>query len=192
MNEMVELLLRRRSVKAIDMVEPGPDAAELETIVRCGIRVPDHGKLAPWRLVRFTGAARHRFGDVLVAAWQAAHPDDPPARAELERGRLARAPAVLAVISRVTPEHKIPEWEQVLSAGAVCQTLLIAAHAVGFRAQWLTEWFAYDAMVAEALGLAANERIAGFIHIGSAKADPAERPRPDVGDVISDFSNAAQ
>lgn len=187
MNPTLELLLTRRSVKAIDMIEPGPDAAALETIIRCGIRVPDHGKLGPWRILRFTGDRRRAFGEVLAEAWQAAHPDDPSERVDLERAKLARAPVVLAVVSRVTPDHKIPEWEQQLSAGAVCQNLLIASHAMGFHAQWLTEWFSYDAAVAEALGLSQHERIAGWIHIGSAATAPADRPRPAVQDVVSDW-----
>lgn len=187
MNATLELLLTRRSVKAIDMIEPGPDAAALDTIIRCGIRVPDHGKLGPWRILRFLGDRRRAFGEVLVAAWQAAHPDDPTERTELERGRLERAPVVLAVVSSVTPDHKIPQWEQQLSAGAVCQNLLLASHAMGFHAQWLTEWFSYDAVVAEALALSPHERIAGWIHIGSAANAPAERPRPAVEDVVSDW-----
>lgn len=187
MNATLELLLTRRSVKAIDMVEPGPDADELDTIIRCGIRVPDHGKLGPWRIIRFTGPRRRAFGAVLVEAWQAAHPADPPERAELERGRLLRAPVVLAVVSRVTPGHKIPEWEQQLSAGALCQNLLLAAHASGFCAQWLTEWFSYDPHVAQALELTGEERLAGWIHIGSSTAVPPERPRAQAGDVVSDW-----
>lgn len=187
MNAMLELLLRRRSVKAIDMQQPGPDVAELDRIIRCGLRVPDHGKLGPWRVLRFTGNAREDFGAVLVDAWQQAHPDNPPERAELERRRLLRAPVVLAVISTVTPGHKIPEWEQVLSAGAVCQNLLVAAHASGFCAQWLTEWFAYDGNVAQALGLQKDERVAGWIHIGSASQTPPERPRPEYETRVSDW-----
>ncbi|MCC5873671.1 MAG: nitroreductase [Gammaproteobacteria bacterium] len=187
MNPTLELLLTRRSVKAIDMIEPGPDAGQIETILRCGIRVPDHGKLGPWRILRFTGDRRRAFGEVLVAAWRAAHPDDAPARAELERGRLERAPVVLAVVSRITPEHKIPQWEQQLSAGAVCQNLLLASHAMGFAAQWLTEWFSYDATVARALHLSPHERLAGWIHIGSAAGTPPERPRPVLEDVVRDW-----
>ena len=187
MNPTLELLLTRRSVKAIDMVEPGPDGLELDTIVRCGIRVPDHGKLGPWRILRFTGDRRRAFGEVLVTAWKAAHPDDAEQRAELERGRLERAPVVLAVVSRITPEHKIPKWEQQLSAGAVCQNLLLASHAMGFHAQWLTEWFSYDRNVAKALRLGEHERIAGWIHIGSAASAPSERPRPDIRDVVQDW-----
>lgn len=187
MSSTLDLLLRRRSVKAIDMQPPGPGAETLETILRCGLRVPDHGKLGPWRIIRFVGDDRAAFGEVLVRAWQQAHPDDPPARAELERGRLLRAPVVLAVISSTTPGHKIPEWEQVLSAGAVCQNLLVAAHAAGFCAQWLTEWFAYDAHVGQALGLSEHERVAGWIHIGSAERTPPERPRPAFETRIADW-----
>lgn len=187
MNAMLDLLLQRRSVKAIDMLSPGPDASELETIIRCGLRVPDHGKLGPWRIIRFTGDAREAFGETLVAAWQQAHPQDPPKRAELERTRLMRAPVVLAVVSSVTSGHKIPEWEQVLSAGAVCQNLLVAAHAAGYCAQWLTEWFAYDGNVAAALGLTSAERIAGWIHIGSTDKAPAERPRPAFETRVTDW-----
>ncbi|MCC5885048.1 MAG: nitroreductase [Gammaproteobacteria bacterium] len=187
MNSTLELLLTRRSVKAIDMIEPGPDAGQLDTIVRCGIRVPDHGKLGPWRILRFTGERRRDFGGLLVAAWREANPEDAPQRAELERGRLERAPVVLAVVSRVNPDHKIPVWEQQLSAGAVCQNLLLASHAMGFHAQWLTEWFSYDVTVARALNLSDHERIAGWIHIGSAAGVPAERPRPAAEDVVADW-----
>jgi len=187
MNATLELLLTRRSVKAIDMSEPGPDAAALDTIIRCGIRVPDHGKLGPWRILRFVGDRRRAFGEVLAAAWQGTHPDDPPERVERERGKLERAPVVLAVVSSVTPDHKIPQWEQQLSAGAVCQNLLLASHGMGFHAQWLTEWFSYDVAVSEALGLSRHERIAGWIYIGSAATAPAERPRPALEDVVSDW-----
>lgn len=187
MNETLDLLLGRRSVKAIDMVEPGPDGEQLDTLIRCGLRVPDHGKLGPWRVIRFVGSAREAFGAVLVDAWRHAHPDDPEARAELERSRLLRAPVVLAVVSSVVPEHKIPQWEQVLSAGAVCQNLLVAAHAMGFAAQWLTEWMAYDEQVAAGLGLGEHERVAGWIHIGSAASVPAERQRPALAERVSDW-----
>ena len=113
MNDTLQLLLTRRSVKAIEMIEPGPSPDELDRILEAAARVPDHGKLGPWRFVRFTGDARLAFGQVLVDAWRAAHPEDEDARVELERGRLVRGPVVVAVISSVLPEHKIPEWEQV-------------------------------------------------------------------------------
>lgn len=186
-NETLELLLSRRSVRAADLCEPGPDEATLERILCAGIRVPDHGKLGPWRILRFTGDARARFGEVLADAFRAGHPEAGEERVALEAGRFLRAPVVLGVISRVTPGHKIPEWEQVLSAGAVCQNLLVAAHAAGHRAQWITEWYAYDARVREALGLGEHERVAGWIYLGSAERAPDERPRPVLEQVLSDW-----
>lgn len=188
MNDTLQLLLTRRSVKAIEMIEPGPSPDDLDRILEAAARVPDHGKLGPWRFVRFTGDARLAFGQVLVDAWRAAHPEDEDARVELERGRLVRGPAVVAVISSVLPEHKIPEWEQVLSAGAVCMNMLTAAHASGYVAQWLTEWYAYNASVGRALGLGANERVAGFIYMGSPLQAPKERVRPDLAERVSDWS----
>mgnify|MGYP005845576411 CR=1 FL=1 len=187
MNETIEALLTRRSVKAIEMMEPGPDADTLETILRAGMRVPDHGKLGPWRFIRFTGEARGAFGDVLVEAFRNAHPGESAERAQLEHNRLARAPVVVAVVSSVTPEHKIPEWEQVLSAGAACQNMLVAAHALGFAAQWLTEWYAYDAAVGCALGLGEHERIAGWLYFGTARRTPEERVRPAFSERVSDW-----
>ncbi|MEE2892108.1 MAG: nitroreductase [Pseudomonadota bacterium] len=188
MNDTLQLLLTRRSVKAIEMIEPGPSPDDLDRILEAAARVPDHGKLGPWRFVRFTGDARLAFGQVLVDAWRAAHPEDENARVELERGRLVRGPVVVAVISSVLPEHKIPEWEQVLSAGAVCMNMLTAAHASGYVAQWLTEWYAYDTSVARALGLSADERVAGFIYMGTPLQAPKERVRPDLAERVSDWS----
>ena len=188
MEDALQLLLTRRSVKAIEMVEPGPDSDELDLILRAATRVPDHGKLGPWRFLRFTGEARRDFGQVLVDAWRAAHPEDDEARVELERGRLLRGPVVVAVVSSVLPDHKIPVWEQVLSAGAVCMNMLTAAHASGYVAQWLTEWYAYDEQVRAALGLGADERVAGFIYLGSPLQPPKERIRPDLGARIVDWT----
>lgn len=187
MNDTIELLLTRRSVKAIEMIEPGPDAGQLETILRAGMRVPDHGKLGPWRFIRFLGEARTAFGDVLVEAFRASNPGETIERAQLEHGRFARAPVVIGVVSSVTPEHKIPEWEQVLSAGAACQNMLVAAHALGFSAQWLTEWYAYDPGVRRALGLSGHERIAGWIYLGTARRAPDERVRPEYETRVADW-----
>jgi nitroreductase len=114
---------------------------------------------------------------VLEARLREIEPDGPAERYTLERNRFMRAPVVIAVISDVTENHKIPEWEQILSAGAVCQNLLVAASAMGFAAQWLTEWYAYDRAVKTELGLSPGERVAGFIYVGSAACDAEERPR---------------
>ncbi|MCC5996138.1 MAG: nitroreductase [Oceanicaulis sp.] len=175
--ETLELLARRRSTLARVMTGPGPDAAQRDALLRLAARVPDHGKLFPWRFLTFEGEARARFGDILEARLRDLEPDAPPERYELERNRFLRAPLVIAVISDVTENHKIPEWEQIMSAGAACQTLLIAASAMGFAAQWLTEWYAYDRIARAALGLSSGERVAGFIYIGTASEDPSERPR---------------
>jgi nitroreductase len=175
--ETLALLARRRSTLARLMTGPGPDAEQRDALVRLAARVPDHGKLFPWRFITFEGEARARFGEILEARLRDLEPAAPPERFELERNRFTRAPLVIAVISDVTENHKIPEWEQILSAGAACQTLLIAASAMGFAAQWLTEWYAYDPAARAALGLADNERVAGFIYIGTASEDATERPR---------------
>ena len=186
--ETIDLLLTRRSAKALTMVEPGPDADELETILRAGARVPDHGKLAPWRFVVFRGEARVTFGKELARVYAAAQPGATDDQVAFEANRLARAPVVVAVISRVTPGIKIPEWEQLLSAGAVCQNMLVAATALGFGAQWLTEWYAFDEQVNEVLGLGENEKVAGYLYFGSESVAKDERPRPELSAITSEWT----
>ncbi|MCP2678694.1 nitroreductase [Maricaulaceae bacterium NA33B04] len=173
----VKMLLQRRSTLAKNMTEPGPSRDELETLLTIGGRTPDHGKLFPWRFIVFQGEARSRFSQRLEARFKDIEPEAPPERLALERTRFERAPAVIAVISDVTENHKIPLWEQELSAGAVCQNLLIGANAMGYGAQWLTEWYTYDRVIKSELGLGPGERVAGFIYVGTASEDPVERPR---------------
>src|SRR5689334_578744 len=182
----LELLLKRRSVKPVMMTEPGPTPAELETILTAAARVPDHKKLVPWRFVVFEGEARATFGRVLLKALQAEEKAAPSAaRLEMERTRLMRTPTVVAVISRLTPNPAAPEWEQVLSCGAACFNLCLAANALGFGTSWITEWYSYSRIVQTALGLASNERIAGFIYIGTAKEQQPERERPSLDQIVS-------
>lgn len=183
----IDLLLSRRSGSAKAMQGPGPSDAQVQTLLACAARVPDHGKLAPWRFILFRGDARARFGEILAGAVRKADPAASDERLVQERNRFLRAPLVIGVVSRVRSGVPIPEWEQVLSAGASCQTLLVAAHAMGFVANWLTEWYAYDADVAEALGLAAGERMAGFIYVGHPVEALQERPRPDLAAIVSDY-----
>lgn len=185
--ETVELLLTRRSAKALTMVEPGPNDEELRTILTAGARVPDHGKLAPWRFIIFRGDARAAFGAELARIHAEAQPGATDDQVAFEANRLTRAPVVVAVVSRVTPGIKIPEWEQVLSAGAVCQNMLVAATALGFGAQWLTEWYAFDAQVNALLGLGENEKVAGFIYLGSESVAKDERPRPVLAEITSEW-----
>jgi nitroreductase len=181
------LLLSRRSGSAKAMTGPGPDADELRIILSAGMRAPDHGKLAPWRFIIFEGEARARMGHVLAECLLAAEPDAGEVRVEIERRRFLRAPVVVGVVSRVTPGIKIPEWEQQLSAGAVCENMLIASHALGYVANWITEWCAYDTTVAERIGLHPGERMAGFIYIGTAAAALEERVRPELDDLVTRF-----
>src|SRR6516225_7850677 len=160
MNDTIALLERRRSVPLLLMAGPGPGREELTTILTIASRVPDHGKLAPWRFVVFEGEARERAGRIALEVRLADMPElDEAARAEESR-RFARAPVVVAVVSRAAPHVKIPEWEQVLSAGAVCMNMIVAARALGFSATWLTGWPAYDARFRKGIGLAVHERIA--------------------------------
>jgi nitroreductase len=182
----IDLLLSRRSGSAKALTGPGPDAEDLRTILRAAARVPDHGKLFPWRFIVFEGEARVRFGELLVECLKETDTVTPE-RAALEAGRFLRAPVVVGVVSRVRAAIPIPEWEQQLSAGAVCQTMLIAAHALGFVANWITEWYAYHPLVQERLGLKPGERIAGFIYIGKSAAPLEERPRPNLEKIVTRF-----
>jgi len=189
MPDALEVLKTRRSVKPIELTGPGPAAAELDTLLTVASRVPDHGKLTPWRFIVFDGDARLKAGNAIEAAFKADHPDATADQIAFERNRLARAPLVVAVVSRAAPHLKIPEWEQVLSAGAAAMNLVTAAHALGFAANWITEWYAYDRRVLDALGLAPNEKIAGFVHIGRPAKPPEDRPRPPLTDIVTRFGN---
>ena len=184
--QALELLLTRRSAKAAMLGEPGPGPAQLTTILTAAARVPDHKKLVPWRFVVFEGEGRAAFGRVLLDACAAEEREPPSAvRLETERTRLLRAPTVVAVVSRTTPHPAAPEWEQILSCGAVCQSLCLAANALGFDTCWLTEWYSYSASVRAALDLAANERLAGFIYIGTARERQPDRERPDLAGITT-------
>jgi nitroreductase len=187
MPDALELLRTRRSVKPIELSDPGPSASQLDTILTVASRVPDHGKLTPWRFIIFEGTSRLAAGEKIAQAFRAIQPEATPDQLEFERKRLARAPVVIAVISRAAPHVKIPEWEQVLSAGAAAMSLVFAAHALGFAANWITEWYAYDRRVVDALGVEPNERVAGFVHIGTAIRPPDDRPRPLLTDIVTRF-----
>ena len=186
--EMLDFLRARRSVKPQFMREPGPSATELQQILTVAARVPDHKKLVPWRFIVFEGDARAKFGDVLAEACAKEDAQTPsPIRLETERTRFLDAPLVVGVVSRVTPTLAAPEWEQILSAGAACFNLCLAANALGYASNWLTGWYAYSPTVKERLGLAANERVAGFIYIGTAPDKPEDRERPELGEVVTRF-----
>jgi len=188
MPDALQLLKTRRSFKPAELLPPGPAAAEIDTLLTIASRVPDHGKLAPWRFIVFEGAARRAAGEAIGKAFAAKYPDATPAHIEAERERLTRAPLVIAVVSRAAPHAKIPEWEQVLSSGAAAMNLVHAACALGYGASWITEWYAYDRAVLDALGLLPHERIAGFVHIGRPPGVPEDRPRPPLNEIVTRFA----
>jgi nitroreductase len=187
MPDALALLATRRSVKPVELLGPAPSPAEIDTILTIASRVPDHGKLVPWRFIVFEGDGRLAAGEKIAAVFRADHPEAKPEHVEMERTRLARAALVIAVVSRAGAHVKIPEWEQVLSAGAAAMNVVLAAHALGFAANWMTEWYAYDRRVLDALGLGANERIAAFVHIGRPAQPPVDRPRPALAQVVTRF-----
>lgn len=187
MPEAIDLLKTRRSVKPVELAGPGPTAAELETILTIASRVPDHGKLTPWRFIVFEGNARMKAGDKIAAAFTAKYPDAPQDQVDKERERLARAPLVVAVVSRAAEHKKIPEWEQILSAGAAAMSLVMAAHALGYAANWITEWYAYDRGALDAFGVSPQERLAGFIHIGRPQQPAEDRPRPPLSEIVTHY-----
>jgi nitroreductase len=179
--ETLRLLALRRSTPVLMLGEPGPSPADVDMLLRLAMRVPDHRKLEPWRVLIFERDARNKLGDVFAAALKVRNPGASESALEEERKLPLRAPVMLAVVSSpVDDPKKTPEWEQRLSAGALCQTLLIAANAAGWAACWITGDAAFDAHVHKALGMTDGERIAGFIYLGTAKEKPAERQRPDV------------
>jgi nitroreductase len=182
---LLDYLNVRRSIPAFQLSEPGPEKAEIEEILRLSVRVPDHGKLAPWRFIVYRGEQREKLGREMLELALADRPEMSDEQKQVELTRFTRAPVVVAVISTAGPHVKIPEWEQIMSAGAVCLNLIMAANAHGYAANWLTEWMAFDAKAWPALGIDANEKVAGFIHIGSTTFPPVERPRPNVSDVVT-------
>ena len=186
-HNFIEFLQTRRSVTAKTMAPGKVDPGHLEQILTAGIRVPDHGALKPWRLVVISGDARRRLDETIInAEFQAANPAAKPEVAAIEKTRLQRADVVIAVLSSPVEHPSINRWEMHLSAGAVCTTLLYAAQSFGYAAQWLTEWYAYNDRMLEALGGSiGHDRIAGFIYIGEKVKPPMERTRPDPAVVIS-------
>jgi nitroreductase len=181
------LLHSRRSGKPRDMIAPGPDDAQLRSIMEAAIRVPDHGKLAPWRFVIIAPDQRARLADLLTAAYRAEKPDAGRLEMEATVQFAHQAPVLVVALSKPVAHSKIPGWEQMLSAGAACMNLLTAAHASGFVGSWLTGWPTYSDQVRDAFG-DADERIAGFFFIGSPSRPLEERPRPDYGAVVSNWA----
>lgn len=186
MNDSIELLRTRRSAAPIILTGPGPTQDERHLLLTIAARVPDHGKLVPFRFIVFVDAGRDKAGAIIAERFADLNPDADEARIEAERKRLS-APLVVGVVSRAAMHEKIPEWEQILSAGAACMNLVIAANALGFATSWLTEWYAYDRAVLESFGLAQHERTAGFVHIGRNAGPREDRPRPRLAEIVTMF-----
>ncbi|KGQ19550.1 Oxygen-insensitive NADPH nitroreductase [Lysobacter dokdonensis DS-58] len=189
-SDELHFLNARRSVPAKQLGEPGPDPATLARILAAAVRVPDHGKRVPFRFIRIAGQARHALGERLVARTRVRDPQAGDGAIEKDRNRFAHAPLVLVVVAKQGFDEKIPESERFSTAACVCFALLQAAQACGFGAQWLTGWPAYDPEIAGVLGLAEDERISGFLHIGTPKLEAPERDRPDPQSLLTDWSPA--
>lgn len=179
-----DLIALRRSISKRGFVEPGPDPSTLNDLLTVAARVPDHRRLAPWRFLVFEGDARAAFNSRAVKIQKQETPDATEAMLADTASYFSRAPVVVAVISSPDVSHKTPVWEQELSCGAVCLNLLLAANASGWAGCWLTEWIAFSPGIKALLGLTEDERVAGFIYLGTAKEDPQERLRPDVSEKI--------
>jgi nitroreductase len=188
MPDLRDYLKARRSISSQFLGAPAPDENQLAEMLTVASRVPDHGKLAPWRFIVFRGDARANAGDMLVERFRQLNPDADPKVVEEERVRLAKAPLVVAVVSTAGPHVKIPEVEQLLSAGAAAMNLVHAAHALGFAAQWLSGWIAYDSVALRILGAKPGERIVAFVHIGTPTVPPVDRPRPPLSDIVTEWT----
>ncbi|WP_426689004.1 nitroreductase family protein [Rhodanobacter ginsengiterrae] len=184
----LSLLQQRHSTPSRQLGEPAPDEATLQQLLEAAIRVPDHGKLVPFRLIRLQGAAKLAFGERVAAIALNNNPGMSEAKLEKDRLRYTFAPLVIAVIACLDADSTVPEIEQKLSAGAVAHNLLLGAFALGYGAQWLTGWAAYDREVAALLGLAANEQVIGFVHLGTPQTDVPDRDRPALGDLLSNWT----
>ena len=184
----LDAVLTRQSVAPAFLREPPPDDAALKRMLAAGASAPDHGRLRPWRFIVIRGAARARLGEVFAQALLKRQPDAPAAALEQERARPLRAPLLIAVAAKLDPQHpKIPEIEQILSTGAAVQNILLAAHAQGFGAKWLTGANAYDEHVKAALGLSPDDRLVGFVHMGTIEGSPPAVPHADAGEHIVEW-----
>ncbi len=183
--EMLELLAHRRSLPLRALVAPGPSAEELDAMLVIAARVPDHGRLVPWRFIVLEGEARAEAGRRFDALYKAQNPDLPDAKAQMWQDYMMRAPVTVVAVSRPDPAAKVPEFNQVLSAGAACMNLIAAATAMGYAAHWLLKWPGRDPQAAALLGVTAQEKVAGFLHLGRPAERVADRQRPDMAAIVT-------
>ena len=185
---IIDFLLSRNSVPIHELKEPGPSDAEIAQMIAVAARVPDHGRLEPWRFILYRGDARHEVGEQLAAFAESREGPLSEVRLNQERARFSRAPLVIGVVSSPKDHPKIPKWEMLLSGGAAAMNLVLAANALGYGTNWITNWYSDTEEGRRILGLAPHERVVGFVHIGSHDGTVQERPRPDPSKLISDYS----
>ncbi|MBX9454500.1 MAG: nitroreductase [Mesorhizobium sp.] len=185
---VIDFMLARKSAPIPELNEPAPSDEEIRTMLTIASRVPDHGRLAPWRFILYRGAARDRIGEMLAARAEAREGPLTDGRRQQELARFSRAPLVIGVVSVPRENPKIPQWEMFLSGGAAAMNLVIAANALGYGTNWITNWYSDDEEGRRILGLAPQERVVGFVHIGTFSGDAPERPRPDVDTLYSEWS----
>lgn len=187
-SDIIDFLLARASAPIEQLSEPAPTDAQIETLIRIASRVPDHGRLAPWRFILYRGDVRTEIGEKLADLAEKLEGPLPAGRREKELTRFSRAPLVIGVISSPKENPKIPEWEMFLSGGAAAMNLLVAANALGFGANWITNWYSDSEEGRRIVGLAPHERVIGFVHIGTFSGQIFDRPRPDVSKLYADYS----
>jgi len=185
---IIEFMLSRSSAPIPDLKDPAPSADEIALMIRVASRVPDHGRLEPWRFILYRGQARHDVGEALAALAESREGPLTEARRNQERTRFSRAPLVIGVVSSPKDHPKIPQWEMFLSAGAAAMNLVIAANGLGYGANWITNWYSDTEEGRRILGLAPHERVAGFVHIGTFDGSPQERQRPEPDAISADYS----
>lgn len=189
---IIDFLSTRKSAPINEMTEPGPSQSEIETILRIASRVPDHGKLAPWRFILYRGEARAEAGKQLAALAEELEGPLQEGRRQQELTRFSRAPLVIGVVFVPKPHPKIPDWEKFLSSGAAAMNVVLAANALGYAANWISNWYSDLPEGRRRLGLKPEERVAGFIHIGSHQGEIFERPRPDLSEIVSSYTGPAE
>ncbi len=187
-SSVIDFMLARKSAPIPELNEPAPSDEEIRTMLTIASRVPDHGRLAPWRFILYRGAARDRIGEMLAARAEEREGPLTDGRRQQELARFSRAPLVIGVVSVPRENPKIPQWEMFLSGGAAAMNLVIAANALGYGTNWITNWYSDDEEGRRILGLAPQERVVGFVHIGTFSGEAPERPRPDVATLYSEWS----
>jgi nitroreductase len=190
-SDIIAFLSTRKSIPIKEMTEPGPSDDEIETMLRIASRVPDHGKLAPWRFILYRGDARLEAGRRLAELAEQLEGPLTETRQQQELTRFSRAPLVIGVVSVPKPHPKIPEWEKFLSGGAAAMNLCLAANALGYAANWISNWYSDNAEGRRLLGLKPEERVIGFVHIGSHKGEVVDRARPALTEIVSDYAGPA-